>query len=131
MLDNRVYWATVDTLDWGVLIAARSERIARGLALKYFLASTACSEWLSEEVVCGLVCRLERYENGKPVKTSQPVGVYESVPEWHELGFDGDEFDHWLIEEHEAHVRLFDELAADENPELTLNNPLICDKEAD
>lgn len=34
-------------------------------------------------------------------------------------------------ETHRAHVRLFDELAADENPELTVNNPLIRDKETD
>lgn len=128
---NRVYWATVDTLEWGVLVAARSERAARSLALKYFLNAGACSEWLPEEVVCGLTCRLERYKTGKPVKTRQPVGVYESIPDWHELGFDGDEFDHWLIEEHEAHVRLFDELAADENPELTADNPLIRDKETE
>ena len=128
---NRVYWATVDALDWGVLVAARSERAARSLALKYFLNATECETWPPEDVVCGLTCRLERYRTGKPVKTSQPFGVYESIPEWRELGFDGNEFGHWLIEEHEDTLRLLDSLAADENPKLTVDNPLIRDKETE
>lgn len=132
MIHNRVYWATLCAsdweLEWVVLIVARSERTARGLALRYFLNHPECSDCLPEDVVCGLKCRLERYKTGKPVKTSQPTGIYETIPEWRELGFDGDEFNHWIIAEREENLRLFDELGADENPELTANNPLIRDK---